>query len=84
MHRGVACTRAGEYVCKCVHVLRNMGTWTHEYMHARGTCMGVYGYEECVSVCGPRYVCVSELYDINFLKIRPIDLSIWVSQVAQC
>ena len=46
--------------------------------------MGVYGYEECVSVCGPRYVCVSELYDINFLKIRPIDLSIWVSQVAQC
>ena len=80
----MACTRAGECVCKCVHVLGNMGTWTHEYVHARGTCMGVYGYEECVSVCVGQGMCVSLNSVILTLKIRPIDLSIWASQVAQC
>ena len=57
-------------MCKCVHVLGNRGTCTQDCMHARGTCIGVYGcrwygYEECVSVCGPWYVCLSGLHDIN-------------------
>ena len=46
--------------------------------------MGVYGYEECVSVCVGQGMCASLNSMILTLKIRPIDLSIWVSQVAQC
>ena len=38
-------------------------------------CMGVYGCMwygagECVSVCGPWYVCVSRLCDVDFDPLR--------------
>lgn len=53
----------------------NMGKCTHEYMHIRGVCMGVYGCMwygagECVSVCGPWCVCVYRLCDVDFDPFR--------------